>query len=285
MPEELVTMQIEDDQQQQTADPLYADEELNIFVDDEPQMDDAQKKLMDELKQKQAELEAAKQQNDPVAAMSKGIEALGQRLAPQQAPDVRLPGPGQLDVKKLREDVNAKFYDDPFATITELMQIVQQGNGTQQANTNLMYSKRLLQVDPSTRDLYKRFENEVEVEVSRMSIQERMNNPAVYDEALTRVKARHMEELMDERVKAEIAKLQQPANGQQQQQKQTRPATYAEQGGARPSIGSGPSIGAGGERTIKITSAKKAEIEAYAEAHFIPVNAAARLFENRGWLK
>jgi hypothetical protein len=262
------------------AEPLYAGDDFNVFVDDAPQADEATQKLLDDLKAKQAELAAVQAQRDPAAAMTAGIAALGERLAPASAPDVRITAQ-QFDIKKLEEEFNAHVYDNPFQKTAELFQVFQSMSGAQQANANLQYSKRIVQVDPATRELYKRYEGEVEREVAAMTPQDRATNPNVYDDALGRVKARHMEELFQERLDAE---LKSRGAGVAPAARVAAPAQYSEGGGARVAVGAPPTANVGG-RTLRITQAKKAEIEAFAADHMIPFNAALSLYERRGQLK
>jgi len=257
-----------------SVEPVYAGDDYNVFVSDEAATpDEATTKLLAELQAKQAELQRAQSAVDPVNAMRQGIEALGERISPRQPADARLQNQ-QIDLKKLEEDFNKSVYDNPFQKTAELFQLFSQMTGTQQANANLMYSQRILQVDPATKDLYKRFKSEVDEEVARLPAAERATNPGVYDDALTRVKARHMEELFQERLDEAMKKPPVAATA-------PSPRAYAEGGGVRPSVAIPPNA----TRKVVVSTSKMREVEQFAGEKMIPVSAALSYFERHGMLK
>jgi hypothetical protein len=280
MAEEMVTVMV-DGGDAPVAEPIYAGDDFQVFVDDEgaAKPDEATQALLDDLKAKQAELLAAQARTDPVAAMSAGIAALGDRIAPKAAPDVTV-RPAQIDIAKLKEEFNKTLYDDPFEKTVDLIQKMQNFSGAGQANANLAYSRRILMVDPATKDLFKRFEGEVETEVAKMPAQERATNPGVYDDALLRVKARHMDELFEERLAEATKKAVAEAGGGAGLR--PAPTSFSEAGSAR--VPSTVPLGTA-SREVRITASKKAEIEAFASDHIIPFSAALSLYERRGLLK
>jgi Skp family chaperone for outer membrane proteins len=254
-------------------EPAYASDDYDVFVSDAPVADEATNKLLGELKAKQEELTRMQSSVDPVNAMRDGIAALGDRIAPRAMPDVRVQHQ-QIDFKAMEEEFNKTVYDNPFQKTAQLFQAFQAASAPMQANANLAYAKRIVQVDPATRDMYQRFASEVEEDVARATPQERATNPAIYDEALTRVKAKHMEELFAERLATEMKKSTPAAAAPQPR------ATYAEGGSVRPAAVAPPAT-----KRISISQSKMSEVEAFAEQKMIPVNAALSYYERHGLLR
>jgi len=255
-----------------TQEPAYASDDYDVFVSDAPVADEATSKLLADLKAKQEELTRLQSSVDPVNAMRDGIAALGDRIAPRAVPDVRVQHQ-QIDFKAMEEEFNKTVYDNPFQKTAQLFQAFQAASAPMQANANLAYAKRIVQVDPATREMYARFSNEVEEEVAHATPQERATNPAIYDEALTRVKAKHMEELFAERLAAEMKKSVPMAQPVQR-------ATYAEGGSVRPAA-----VAPAATKRISISQTKMSEVEAFAEQKMIPVSAALSYYERHGLLR
>jgi len=65
-------------------------------------------------------------------------------------------------------------------------------------------SRELLLRDPEQKKLYDKYKDEVESEVQKIPPQERATEPRVYQVALERVKAKHMDDVFEEKVKAAV---------------------------------------------------------------------------------
>lgn len=251
--------------------PLFSDEETEIFVEEGSEASEGDSQaLINELREKQASLQA---QVDPMKAMKSAVESLGASLKPVEAkPDVSVRANINVpDWNAYKESFNTKVFEDPFGTITDLVQKSAEMSAATVANQNLAYSKRIVMIAPETKDLYKRFEDEIEREVSRMPVSVRASDPNVYENALTMVKAKHFEELMEERLADERKKV----SGAKPE---ARKAAFSETASRAVGDATTPAT------KIKVSSAKAREIEKYAEDWGIPNEAAVRLFKNRGWL-
>jgi len=251
------------------AEALYSDDEIEVFVDStDGGASPDQQRLIDDLKAKQAELSA---RVDPVEAMKTAIQGLGSQLRPQEAPpDVRVSSnAGATDWNSYKENFNAKVFEDPFQMVTDLVSKATEMQSASVANQNLAYSKRIVQIDPNTAPYYRKWADEVEREVAKMPVSIRASNPNVYEDALKVVKANHIDELIDERIKADRAQVATPS----------RPA-YSESPAARPMATSASTPRA----QVRISDAKMREVSAYADSWGIPEEAAIRLFQKRGLL-
>ena len=256
---------------QDSAGALYSDDEMDIFVDDtQGGASPEQQQLINDLKARQAELTA---KVDPVEAMKTAIQGLGAQLTPREAPpDVNVRAQGVNDWQAYKENFNTKVFEDPFQMVTDLVSKATEMQSASVANQNLAYSRRIVQIDPATAPYYKKWSDEVEREVAKMPVSLRASNPNVYEDALRVVKANHLDELIEERLTADRAKVattQQPvARG------------YTETAGARPAA-----VGQVAPRTqVRVSDAKMREVSAYAESWGIPEEAAIRLFQKRGML-
>jgi hypothetical protein len=256
---------------QVSAGALYADDEMEIFVDStEGGASPEQQQLINDLKARQAELTA---KVDPVEAMKTAIQGLGSQLAPREAaPDVNVRAQGVADWQAYKENFNTKVFEDPFQMVTDLVSKATEMQSASVANQNLAYSRRIVQIDPATAPYYKRWSDEVEREVAKMPVALRVSNPNVYEDALRIVKSNHIDELIDERIAGDRTKAstaQQPAA-----------RGYVETAGARPMATGQPAP----RSQVRISDAKMRQVSAYAEEWGIPEEAAIRLFQKRGML-
>lgn len=260
-------------EEQVTADALYSDDEIEVFVnDDEQGANDPQSQLIAELKAKQAELSA---QVDPVQAMRTAVQELGKNLAPQQTPvDVSVRANGVQDWNAYKEQFNQKVFEDPFQMVTDLVSKSAEMQSASVANQNLAYSKRIVMIDPATSGHYKKWADEVEREVAKMPVSVRASNPNVYEDALKVVRANHIDELIEE-------KLAQASPQPAAARPVARPAAYSEAGRASvPVAQAAPAQ----KSQVRVSAAKMAEISAYAAEWGIPEEAAIRLYQKRGRL-
>jgi hypothetical protein len=248
---------------------VFSDDETDIFVDS-GNVPPEQQRVIDELRAKQAELQA---QVNPVEAMKAAIQGLGGQLNPKPAPaDVKVTANvGVNDWNQYKNEFNAKVFEDPFTTITDILSKSQEMQSATVANQNLAYSRRIVQIDPATKDHYKKWSDEVETEVAKMPVSVRASNPNVYEDALRIVRANHMDEMIEERMAAERTKTA-PS--------QSRPIGYSETPSARPAISGAPVA----KNQVRISGQKMGEISAYANEWGIPEEAAIRLFKQRNWL-
>jgi hypothetical protein len=102
----------------------------------------------------------------------------------------------------------------------------------QMVNSNLAHSKRFLQVDPGKSSTWQRYGAEIEEEVQGMSYQEKAFDPDIYSKAHDRVIARHMDEILEQKLEERLAQQQAPATAASEKPTPTSEAsTYRPAGG------------------------------------------------------
>lgn len=256
----------EDQEQGAVPEAVLSTEEYEFVVSEAP-VETEQDRLIAELKAKQAELAG---KVDPVQAMKEAVAGLGQVIAPQQKPDVSVKPGINVDWSKYREEFNSKVFEDPFQMVTDLVGKAREMDAASTANQNLAYSKRIAEIDPKTAPYMNRWRDEVESEVARMSVSQRASDPNVYENAIRIVKANHLDELMDEKLKG---------MGAQGQGQPSRPAPFTESGRSGAPV---VAAGVAPRAKVNISPAKMREIENYAEDKMIPVDQAIRQYKAAG---
>lgn len=257
------------------ATPLPEDEFEFVVQGNEESVD--QQKILEDLKAKEAELTQARAQADSVAALRGSFGEFAETLKKQTTPNFAPPQLQQqpFDIEKYKAEFNSKLFEDPFGTVTSLMQQQQMYQVQANANQNVMYSKQLVKIDPETKEYMSRWEQEVEEVVQAMPAQVKASNPHVYKEALNQVKIRHFDELLKEQV-AEALKAQ----GVQAQVAAPRPMQYSETASVAPS-----SIPSGGKKQVRISPQLNAQIEYEAMQKGIPVDKMREIYMDRGLIR
>lgn len=189
-----------------------------------------------------AEIESLRGQTDQAAALQRGIEALGEKLAtPQRSAQATT-----QDIKKaLAEDPEFRkkfnediFKDDPMGALMPLIEDVAEriANKRVQAvlgpygQSTLQMAKQSLMNDPKDGPIFKMYENEIEHEI--MVLDEAQpgvkNDPRVYKHVLDQIKLRHLDDIAEMRAEE---KLKAQANGGKGKGKEAKPQ-FSERGGA-----------------------------------------------------
>lgn len=161
---------------------------------------------------------------DQVSALSQGIAGLGDKLARPEPPPVAPREPGESEeefAKRVREGI----IDDPYKIMTDFHIRKLQPALQRLAINNLTYSKKFAKIDAETKTFMERYGDEVDQEVRGLSDYEKTSDPDVYKSAALRVGARHVHEIINERV-AEGLKAKEV--------QEAKPGNYYEGGGTRP---------------------------------------------------
>jgi hypothetical protein len=200
----------------------------------------------DDIRKKLADLEAQntvlKAQADQTAALSKSFGDYGQQVQkaierqPQPAPSQ--PAPGE-DWNAFMTRINTQFFEKPAETIQEVLTRYDNLKSSQQVNQSMVVAKRFLALDPEAKPIYDKYRDEVDREMSTIDPQVKLSDPTFYRDAIDRVKSRHLDDLIAEKVAEALAKVQQPAPTSQ-----PRSPTYAETGGVSRAVPQGQSSAA-----------------------------------------
>ena len=206
--------------------------ELDDGVPQEPVVsaEELQKK-MDDLT---AEKEQLSKQADSNAAMTAAFGQLADKLGSQNSevkPKVEPSGPPQLNVNwdEIKAKVNDVGFKDPFAAqMTTLAPIVQQINDTVdykfkelEKKNKLVDSKLALMGDSELQETYGKYKVDIEVEVAKGKD---------YLTATREAKMAHIDDIIAERVAAEVAKLADVKPSSQQPAANSQPAGFTNSG-------------------------------------------------------
>jgi len=200
------------------ADPVVPDienEEFKLEIIDEVDESAPDEKTL-ALEARLAEMEAENARYKEQANAPKGNEqmdiasALAAEMAKLNKPSVEQKPKAEIDYGKLFETVNKNFYSDPSKGIVDVMTPLIQsmdekysGTFNKQAAT---ISKLTMLGDPQGSADYVKYKDEIEQLVSTSPPSEQ-----VYSNALKAVRANHFDDIMQEKVAAQIALMTEKA--------------------------------------------------------------------------
>jgi len=141
-------------------------------------------------------------------AQSEGFMKGFQQNAPREKPEAAAPPSPQIESPEERAQRLRNLYlEDPVKATEEIARENAIGLAQLLANSHTTLSKELALTDPSTKSVYSKYQEEVEREVSQMSLAEKAQNPRVYQTALDRVRARHTDDILQEQVALKVAEV------------------------------------------------------------------------------
>jgi hypothetical protein len=184
-------------------EPVYvsSEEEIPKEEKEEGKVDaEALKKENEEFRARMAQLEEQANLNK---SLQEGIQGLGKNMTPQRPQPQPVQQPGESDAD-FRKRFNEHLYDDPAALMDEWQMRKLSPLVSQIITNNMAMGRRFLQLDPEKAPNYKTYRDEIENEVNRMPPQEKLQNPDFYDKAYERVMARHIDDIVNQRVQAAL---------------------------------------------------------------------------------
>lgn len=178
------------------------DDNVEFIVGEEEEkvdVGDLQKRFEDV----QREKEELKVKADQVSALSKSFETFGKSFKKDEAPPPQAPYQ-PYDSKALDEAIMNDMYTTPSKSFDvyfekKLAPIFQEFAG-KQASLN----EALLKYDPEKKEMYGRYKEEVESELRKVPIYEKLNNPNYANDVFDKVKARHLDEIIAERIEKAV---------------------------------------------------------------------------------
>ena len=222
--------------------------------------------LLVEIKAKEEQMLALKAQADQTAALTGAFGAFGDKLEKtlkqQQAPVSPMPTrePGE-SIEAFRERVKSDFLLDPVKASTEIIEKFYRPAMDALARATMAQSKELVMLHPEKRAVYDKYSQEVESLATRPDM---LGNPRAYQEAIERVQASHVEELLEDRVAKLVEQRVSEALAKQgvgTAPTQAAPAprgAYVENAPAKSVAPGGTSRG-----VVRMTAKQKAEYDAY----------------------
>lgn len=185
--------------------------------------------IIAKVKLEREELARAKEAAGNQAAIAQALKDM--RTSPQQVVREAMPqqGPQESeDAFKLR--FNEQFYNDPYNTMMEFQKKKLAPEVQRIMASNMQLSRKLAALDPDRKDTFGQYIAEIDDFVGRLNPEQKLYDADVYTKAHDAVIARHVNEIIDRKVKEAVGGKQQPVAG--------KPA-FSE-GGSAPRPATGP---------------------------------------------
>ena len=219
---------------------FFLEGDADIPIPDEEPLEDLPeiKALKDQNTLLQQQMTSLQTQADSTAALTKGLETLGQNLKIPPVQQVQ----SQVDPSEAAKEFNLKFYDDPAKNLDAFAKAKIEPALQQMLMTNANYSKQFLLLDPERTKVYEQYGKEVEEVFNQLPPQKKFQDPNSYKEAADIVASRHISETrasMKEEILKEVMaelKINNLPDGQQQ------PGQHSEQGHTKKVIPKGKSF-------------------------------------------
>jgi hypothetical protein len=193
------------------SDGGFTSYDPNIEIIDPSELEEADRKDFDEikeaLKQTQEELKAIKgtppaQVSDPSQA-----NAIAQAIKDAMAENRGQPAGNRKTPQQLAEEINSEFYDKgPYETLMKFQRETMGPVLDQATGQILSLQKRVLELDPGRSKTYKKYREEIDREVQKMTPEQRFYDSEAYVKAHDRVMASHQEEVMEDRLQEMLRK-------------------------------------------------------------------------------
>lgn len=240
------------------------DEEYEVVVDGTPEADAMKAASMDvpdNLKGKsrdeilQALLEERKKlagepKPEPVSELTNTMREMLSKLAPPKqevqpgyslTPQTPLSREAQLPEQEFSKYIANLMLEDPVRAQQLVMERQMAPLLTTVASSQAQLSRELALSNPAYKKVYDKYSNEVEQMVAAVPVQTRLQNPKIYHQAIELVKARHVDEVVNEELESKLqsmleeklkeygispgAKSQQPSQGYVPPATAARPAS------------------------------------------------------------
>ncbi len=243
----------------------FEDDSLQIeTVQDEPagpSREDIEKQLS-ELK---AQNEALAARADQGTLLKSSFDRFGERLEQvagrPQAPTVAQQ-PGET-AEAFKQRINSKILEDPYETMLEFTNKVMGGAFQTVADQMLATQRKIAYLESDDKEFFTRHQKEIDEEVQRTPLDQRVRDADVYKRAIDMVKARNMGEI----IAAEVAKAVAAAGGTPPAATPRAPAglsdapTTPRAPVSSPAGLPGASAPSSGPRKVQMTPAKLARVQ------------------------
>ena len=162
----------------------------------------SQAELVAELKKLEETNRAQASGNDPATMLatqfSKFLEAQKPAAAPIPEGFRVKKGPAgantPVDREAFKKRINERYLDDPLEASREVIANETAPLMLAQAETVAQMSRMLVELDPSTKEVYARYRSEIESDVAEITPLEKLQDPRLYHKAVERARARHFSE-------------------------------------------------------------------------------------------
>lgn len=167
---------------------------------------------------------AAMEEQAKLTSALKGLTQQTQQQVvrdPSQMPQ-QLPGETE---EAFKARFNEQFYNNPYDTMMEFQRKKVAPEVQRIMGANVQMSRKLTALDPDRKDTFAQYQAEIDDMVARLSPEQKLYDIDVYTKAHDAVIARHVNEIIDRKVKEAMGKGS-------PQPKPTAPVPFSEQGTA-----------------------------------------------------
>lgn len=180
---------------------------------------------MERIRALEAQLEEQRKRGDEVDRLTEAVSGLQQPAPAPPRESTVIEKQPQETWEEYQERVNEKFLENPATNVRDMISRLVAPELQKVAQYAQAAVRNTVVGDP----VYQKYSDEVEAFVSQAP--DRLSNPNVYREAIERVTARHISDVVAEQVAAELAK-QQAQNGGRKSERS--PAPQFTESGTRP---------------------------------------------------
>lgn len=156
--------------------------------------------------ERKATEQAMKAPLDIATAIKEGFSSTLETLKPSQAQ----PQVPQYDAAKFSEELKENFLDKPEEMLDKHLRMKIGPELGKVYQYNMQTSRRFLLLDPQRSDTAKQYSSEIDKEVEGMNLNDKAYDIDVYAKAHDRVVARHINDIIDRKVKEATDKLSKP---------------------------------------------------------------------------
>jgi len=211
-----------------------------------------------------AELKIAQSTQNRFDELNSTIHKIVERPINVQAPP---PPQSEESDADFKERLQRQLLDDPAAALNDWgIRFMGKGLNTIIAGQEKL-SRKLALSDPDNKKLYDKYSSEIEAEIQRIPVQDRVSDPDVYGRAFSAVRGRHLEDVIAERVQAELDKAlaAKGIGGAQNANSSTKPQPVGV-------VDRGSALASGASTTTKprITSRQATNIKSMMQSRGIP---------------
>jgi len=217
-PEENPEIAFEDDTDDEI---IISDEPLEDDTSSDPAPDVTKEDLLSRIESMQEQMQNAQQRGDEVSALREGIGELAKSM--KSAPSERdLQGQQsqqpQESEDEYRKKFNENFYDDPYSYMQDFTMKKLGPEFNRILSTQEKMFRKEIQRDPSRKDTYSKYKDEIEEEYQQIPQYQRMTDPDAMAKAHDRVVSRHIDDIVQQKVQEALQEQQ--GSGQQNQRRQ-----------------------------------------------------------------
>ena len=224
-------------------------------------------KQFEELKKANEEL---KSRADQSSALKSSFDSLGERLEKSAKAQVQAPAPipqreaGET-MEQFKERINRTYLEDPFSALQDFSNRMIGGAVQTLAEQNLRLQRKMAYIESPDKDFVSKHRDEIEAELDRIPVDQQIKDPSVVNRTIDSVRARHMDEIVAQKVAEEIAKLS--ANGSLAPAATQRAPVGTSEVPLTPQA---PSSATAGGRRVQVTPLKKSRILAQMRLEGMP---------------